>query len=74
MAKVIAVTDLDGALLGVLRADPVDVGNGVTIQAVPAPTSKQRHHIVEVPDHLLSKPGRGVEELHREVQKHLPRR
>jgi hypothetical protein len=72
MAKVLAITDLKGALLGVLRADPIQVAHGVTIQAVPAPTPKQRHHIIEVPDHLLGKPGKGVEILHREVRKLLP--
>ena len=72
MAKVIAITDLKGALLGVLRADPIDAGNGLTIQAVPSSTASQRHHFLEVPDNLLGKPGKGVEELHREVRSRLP--
>lgn len=73
MARVIAFTDLKGALLGVVRADPFDAGNGVTIQAVPIQASQQRHHIVEVADHLLGKTGKGVKELHREVQRLLPK-
>jgi hypothetical protein len=76
MAKVLAITDLNGALLGVVRADPIEVGTGLTIQAVPTPMAEhhQRHHIVHVPDHLLGKPGKGVEELHREVSRRLTRR
>ena len=72
MAKMIAITDLKGTLLGVLRADPVDAGNGLTIQAVPGHTPEQRHHIVEVPDNLVGGMGKRVEELHREVRRLLP--
>jgi hypothetical protein len=72
MTKVIAITDLNGALLGVVRADPVDAGNGIIIQAVLRKTPEQRHHIVEVPDGLIGKPGKGVEELHRKVLQLLP--
>ena len=68
MAKVIAITDVGGALLGVLRADPVDTGNGVIIQSVPIRTSAHRHHILEVPDDLLAKL---ADEVHREVRRRL---
>lgn len=76
MAKVIAITDLKGELLGVVRAEPVNLGNGLTIQAVhtlPKHITQQRHHIIEVPDNLLGKRGSGVEELHREVRRRLPK-
>jgi hypothetical protein len=55
MAKVIAITDVNGKLLGVLRADPVNIGNGKTLQAVPSKTSAQRHHFLEVPHDLMGK-------------------
>jgi hypothetical protein len=72
MAKVMAVTDRYGALLGVVRADLIDAGNGVTIQAVPIERADQRHHFVEVPDALLTnKKKMWVEELHREVERRL---
>jgi hypothetical protein len=76
MAKVLAITDLNGALLGVLRADPIEVRPGLTIQAAPTPMAEhhQRHHLIDVPDHLLGKRGKGVEELHREVSRRLPKR
>lgn len=72
MARVIAITDSNGTLLGVLRADPVDAGNGITIQAVPSPRSPHRHHILDVPDTFIGNRGKGVEELHREVRRRLP--
>jgi hypothetical protein len=59
MAKVITITDLDGALLGVVRADPIDAGYGITVQAVPRKTPEQRHYIAEVPDGLIGKRGKG---------------
>jgi len=68
MAKVIAITDVAGALLGVLRADPIDIGNGMTIQTVPIRTSAHRHHALEVPDDLL---GKLAQEVHREVRRRL---
>lgn len=72
VTRVLAITDTNGELLGVLQADPVDAGNGVTIQAVPVSRPEQRHHFVDVPSHLLAKPGRSVEKLHREVRRQLP--
>jgi hypothetical protein len=76
MAKVLAITDLKGALLAVLRADPIEAAPGLTIQAVPTPMAEhhQRHHLIDVPDHLIGKRGTGVEELHHEVSRRLPRR
>jgi hypothetical protein len=68
MAKVIAITDAGGALLGVLRADPIDAGNGVTIKSVPIRTSAHRHQILEVPDDL---PGKPAHVVHREVRRRL---
>jgi hypothetical protein len=70
MAKVIAITNVTGELLGVLRADPVDIGNGKTIRSVPVRTTEQRHHILEVADDLMGKP---AHEIHREVRRHLPK-
>lgn len=71
MAKLFVFVDNNGTLFGTLRADPIDIGSGNTIQAMPSPMSKHRHHIVEVPDHLVGKPGK-VSELHREVRRLLP--
>ncbi len=73
MAKLIAITDAGGALLGVLRGDPIDIGSGMTIQAAPtpAPGSAHQHHILEVPNDLLGKPTR---EIHDEVRRRLGRR
>jgi hypothetical protein len=68
MAKVIAITDLKGELLGVLRADPQDIGNGVTIQAVPFASSSQLHHVLEVDDDLMGKP---AHEVHNKIRHHL---
>lgn len=72
MAKLLVFVDSNGALVGTLRADPVDIGHGKTIQAVRSPMSKHRHHEIEVPDHLVGKPGK-VAELHREVRRLLAR-
>jgi len=69
MAKVIAITNLHGELLGVLRADPVDIGHGQTIQAVPIRAPEHRHHVLEIPDGLLGK--RLAAEVHREVRGRL---
>jgi hypothetical protein len=71
VTRVLVITDLNGELLGVLQADPVDAGNGVTIQAVPVSRPEQRHHFVDVPSHLLAKSGRSAEELHREIRRRL---
>lgn len=70
MAKVLVFVDADGALVGTLRAGPIDIGNGQTIHAVPSPMSKHKHHTVEVPDHLVGKPGK-ARELHQEVRRLL---
>jgi hypothetical protein len=72
MAKLLVFVDHSGTLVGTQRADPIDIGNGKTIHAVPSPMSRHRHHIIEVPDHLVGRPGK-VEELHREVRRLLPR-
>ena len=66
MRKVMAVTDLAGTLLGVVRADPVDIGNGTTIRSVPPRTAQHRHRILDVPDDFLSRP---AQEVHREVRR-----
>jgi hypothetical protein len=71
VARILAITDSHGKLLGVQRADPVDIGDGRTIQAVPHPHSPDRYHRLDVPDHMMGKPGRGVEELHKEVRRLL---
>ena len=71
MAKLLVFVDNHGTLVGTQRADPIDIGNGQTLQAVPSPMSKHRHHIIEVPDHLVGRPNR-VAELHREVRRLLP--
>ena len=70
MAKLVVFVDNTGTLVGTLKADPIEIGNGKTIQATPSPMSKHKHHIVEVPDHLIGKPGK-VKELHREVRRLL---
>jgi len=71
MAKILAITDHKGTLLAVLRADPIDAGKGVTVQAVPVPRPEQLHYMLDVPQELLGKSGKGVEELHREVGRRL---
>ena len=71
MAKLMVFVDHKGALVGTLRADPIDIGNGNTLRAVPSPMSKHRYHLVDVPDHLVGKPSK-VNELHREVRRLLP--
>jgi hypothetical protein len=69
MAKVIAVTDPNGALLGVVRGDRIDIGNGKTLQAVlPPRASKNHHQILEVEDNLLRKP---ATEVHHEIRRRL---
>jgi hypothetical protein len=68
MAKVIAITDTVGELLGVVRADPVKLDNGMTIQSVPLHTPGHQHHTLEVPDDLLSKLAKDV---HHEVRRRL---
>jgi hypothetical protein len=72
MAKLHVFVDNNGALVGTLRADPIKLADGSTIQAVPSPMSKHRHHVIDVADHLVGKPGK-VAELHREVHRLLPR-
>lgn len=69
MAKVIAITNVGGELLGVLRADPIDIGDGLTIQSVPLRTPEHRHHVLEVPDGLLGK--QLALEVHGEVRRRL---
>jgi hypothetical protein len=71
VARILAITDSHGKLLGVQGADPIDIGHGVSIQAVPHPHSPHKYHHLGVPDHLTGKPGRGVEELHKEVRRLL---
>jgi hypothetical protein len=71
MAKILAITDKNGKLLGVQRADPIDVGHGMTVQAVPDPRSPHNYRYLDVPDNLIGKPGRGVETLHNEVRRLL---
>jgi hypothetical protein len=66
MLKVMAVTDLNGNLLGVVRTDPVDIGNGRTIRAVPPPTTRHRHHMLEVEDNFLHRP---ATEVHNDVRR-----
>ena len=65
MQKVMAVMELDGTLLGVVRADPVDLGNGLIIQSVPPHVMQHRHHILEVSDDFFDRPAK---EIHREVR------
>ena len=72
MAKLLVFVDNRGTLVGTLRADPIDIGNGKTLTAVPSPLSKHKHHIVEVPDHFLGKPDKD-KELHDEVRRLMPR-
>jgi hypothetical protein len=73
MAKLLAITDTNGDLLGVVRADPIRV-NGVTIEAVPMETPKQKHYFVEVADNMLGKHGKHIEALHQHVKSLLPKR
>jgi hypothetical protein len=68
MAKVTAITNMNGDLIRYLRADPADIGGGLTIQSVYVPTPTERHHTVEIPDELLEKP---AEEVHREIVRRL---
>jgi hypothetical protein len=72
MAKLLVFVDSNGALVGTLRADPIDIEIGNTIQAIPSPMSKHRHQEIEVPDDLVGKPGK-VAELHQEVRRLLAR-
>lgn len=68
MAEVIAITDDNGKVLGVMRSDPIGVGGGMTIQAVVRPVTGYHHHTLEVPDDLLS----GLaSKVHREIQRRL---
>jgi hypothetical protein len=56
MQKIMAVTDMKGTLLGVVRADPVNIGNGKTIRSVPPSALNYRHHMLEVEDSFLRRP------------------
>jgi hypothetical protein len=66
MQKVMAVTDLKGTLLGVVRTDPVDIGYGKTIRAVPPPAERYRHHMLEVEDNFLRRP---ATDIHKDVRR-----
>jgi len=68
MQKVMAITDLSGTLLGVVRADPVDIGHGKTIRSVPPKAAHYRHHILDVPDDFFR---RQPHEVHREVRRRI---
>ena len=54
MARVIAITDDSGKVLGVLRGDPVELADGTTIQAVARSAEGYHHHTLDVPDDLLA--------------------
>ena len=69
MQKVMAVTDLKGTLLGVVRADPVDIGNGKTIRSVPPSAAHYHHHILEVADDFLRRP---ATDIHNHVRRLIP--
>ena len=60
MKKIMAVTDLKGTLLGVLRADPIDIGNGKTIRSAPPEAARYRHHILDVADDFLRRPAAAI--------------
>jgi hypothetical protein len=66
MQKIMAVTDLKGTLLGVVRADPIDIGNGKTIRAVPPPPARYRHHMLDVADDFLRRP---ASEVHDKIRR-----
>lgn len=66
MQKVMAVTDLRGTLLGVVRTDLVDIGNGNTIRSVPPPAARYRHHILDVADDFMRRP---AVDIHDEVRR-----
>jgi hypothetical protein len=66
MQKVMAVTDLKGTLVGVVRTGPVDIGNGKTIRSVPPPAARYRHHMLEVEDDFLRRP---AVEIHNDVRR-----
>ena len=68
MQKVMAITDHAGKLLGVVRADPVDIGHGKTIRSVPPKAAHYRHHILDVPDDFLR---RQPHEVHHEVRRRI---
>jgi hypothetical protein len=62
MQKIMAVTDLEGTLVGVVRADPVDIGGGKTIQSVPPSPALYQHHILDVADDFLRRPATAIHE------------
>ena len=68
MPKLAVITDLEGNILGTVRADPVKIGGGVTVQFHPSPSDKQKYHDVEVPESLLRK---SAEDLHKELASKL---
>jgi hypothetical protein len=68
MAQIIAVTDENGKVLGVVRGDPVEIGDGMTIKAVASSTPGQHYHALEVDNDLL---GQLASEVHREVERRL---
>jgi hypothetical protein len=55
MARVIAITDSHGELLGVVRGDPVETDNGL-LQAFPLERPDEVHHVLDVPSEILSMP------------------
>lgn len=67
MTQVIAITSAEGALKGVIRVLRVETANG-TMEAAPVQRPDERHHVLDVPAELLSKPAR---ELHEVVQRQL---
>jgi hypothetical protein len=66
MQKVMAITDLRGTLLGVVRTDPIDIGNGKTIRSTPPPAARYRHHILNVADDFMRRPAANI---HDEVRR-----
>jgi hypothetical protein len=66
MQKVMAVTDLKGTLLGVVRTDPVDIGNGNTIRSVPPPAARYGHYMLNVADDFLRRP---AADIHNDVRR-----
>jgi hypothetical protein len=60
MQKIMAVTDLKGTLLGVVRTDPIDIGNGKTIRAVPPPATHYHHHVLDVADDFMRRPATAI--------------
>jgi uncharacterized protein YcsI (UPF0317 family) len=69
MSKIIAVTDANGNLLGVVHGDPVDIGNGQTIQAAPIKHPDYRYHVLDSQGDLMKKP---AAQIHDHVRKLLP--